>query len=51
MSELLGKKVKLFTLSANPELANEISESIGVPLGNCEVHHLADGVGRHRHCV
>ena len=43
MSELLGKKVKLFTLSANPELANEISESIGVPLGNCEVHHFADG--------
>ncbi len=43
MSELLGKKIKLFTLSANPELANEISESIGVPLGNCEVHHFADG--------
>ena len=43
MSELLGKKIKLFTLSANPELAQEISESIGVPLGSCEVHHFADG--------
>ena len=43
MSELLGKKIKLFTLSSNPELAKEISESIGVPLGNCEVHHFADG--------
>ena len=43
MSELLGKKIKLFTLSDNPELAQEISESIGVPLGSCEVHHFADG--------
>ena len=32
-----------FTLSSNPELAKEISESIGVPQGNCEVHHFADG--------
>ena len=43
MSELLGKKIKLFTLSANPELAQEISESIWAPLGSCEVHHFADG--------
>lgn len=43
MSELYGKKVKLFTLSANPELAQEISDSIGVPLSACEVLHFADG--------
>ena len=43
MSELLGKKIKLFTLSANRELAQEIAESIGVELGECEVRRFADG--------
>ena len=43
MSELLGKKIKLFTLSANKELAQEIAESIGVELGECEVKRFADG--------
>ena len=43
MSELLGKKVKLFTLSANRELAQEIAESIGIELGECEVKRFADG--------
>ena len=43
MSELLGKKIKLFTLSANRELASEIAESIGVELGECEVKRFADG--------
>ena len=28
MSELLGKKIKLFTLSANRELAQEIADLI-----------------------
>lgn len=43
MSELLGKKIKLFSLSANRELAQEIAESIGVELGECEVKRFADG--------
>ncbi len=43
MSILLGKKIKLFTLSANPELAQEIADSIGIPLSDCEVDHFADG--------
>ncbi len=43
MSILLGKKVKIFSLSSNVELANEIVEAVGVPLSNCEVLHFADG--------
>ncbi len=43
MSILLGKKVKLFSLSANKELALEIADSIGIQLANCEVLHFADG--------
>ena len=43
MPELLGKKIKLFTLSANRELAKEIADSIGVELGECEVKRFADG--------
>lgn len=43
MSLLLGKKVKLFTLSSNKKLAEEISEALGVPLADCEVKRFADG--------
>ena len=43
MSLLLGKKVKLFTLSSNKHLAEEISEALGVPLADCEVKRFADG--------
>ena len=43
MSELLGKKIKLFSLSANRELAKEIADSIGVELGECEVKRFMDG--------
>ena len=43
MPELLGKKIKLFALSANRELAQEIADSIGVELGECEVRRFADG--------
>lgn len=43
MSILLGKKVKLFTLNSNPELAREISDAIGVPISNSEVKRFADG--------
>lgn len=43
MSILLGKKVKIFSLSANKELATEIADSVGVPLSSCDVLHFADG--------
>ena len=43
MSLLLGKKVKLFTLSSNRKLAEEISEALGVPLADCVVKRFADG--------
>ena len=43
MSTLLGKKVKLFSLSANRSLAEEIAKSIGIELSNCDVLHFADG--------
>ena len=43
MSILLGKKVKIFSLSSNVELAKEIVDAVGVPLSNCEVLHFADG--------
>ena len=43
MSVLLGKKIKLFSLSANRELAKEIAQSIGLELSDCEVLHFADG--------
>ena len=43
MAILLGKKVKIFSLSANEELAAEICESVGIPLSNCEVLRFADG--------
>ena len=43
MAILLGKKIKIFSLSANRPLAEEIAESIGVPLSSCDVLHFADG--------
>ena len=43
MSILLGKKVKIFSLSSNKELAEEIAEAVGVPLSSCEVLRFADG--------
>ena len=43
MPELLGKKIKLFTLSSNRELAEEIAESLGIELAECEVKRFADG--------
>lgn len=43
MSILLGKKVKIFSLTANEELANEICTSVGIPLSSCDVLHFADG--------
>ena len=43
MAILLGKKIKIFSLSANRPLAEEIAESIGVPLSSCDIMHFADG--------
>ena len=37
MAILLGKKIKIFSLSANRPLAEEIAESIGVPLSSCDI--------------
>ncbi len=39
----MENKTKLFTLSSNVELAEEISKFSGLPLGKCEVLHFADG--------
>jgi ribose-phosphate pyrophosphokinase len=43
MAILDGQKVKLFSLSANKELAKEISEYTKIPLSKCEVKRFADG--------
>lgn len=43
MAELFGKKVKLFSLSSNRPLAQEVADSIGIPLSNCDVLRFADG--------
>lgn len=37
------KKLKIFTGNANPALANEICDYLGVPLGSCSVTHFSDG--------
>jgi len=38
-----GSKVKIFSLSSNLELAQEIADYIGIPLSTCEVSRFADG--------
>ena len=43
MAMLHGKKVSLFTLNSNRELANEIADYLGIPLAECSVNHFADG--------
>lgn len=43
MSVLLGKKIKIFSLSSNRELAEEIAKSVGLELSDCEVLHFKDG--------
>jgi ribose-phosphate pyrophosphokinase len=37
------KRVSLFTGNANPELAREICDVLGVPLGETRVSHFSDG--------
>ena len=38
-----GKKIKIFSLSANRPLAEEIAKTVGCELGECIVQHFADG--------
>lgn len=38
-----GSEVKLFTGNANPELAQKIADSIGIPLGKATVSTFSDG--------
>ncbi|MFA6683223.1 MAG: ribose-phosphate diphosphokinase, partial [Acholeplasmataceae bacterium] len=41
--EIAGKKVQLFTLSANYDLAEEISLASGIPLSKLTIERFADG--------
>jgi len=43
MAIVHGSKVKLFALSSNRQLGQEIAEYIGVPLSECEIIKFADG--------
>ena len=43
MAIIDGSKVKLFSLSANPELAEEISKYSGIPLSGIDLSRFADG--------
>lgn len=38
-----GKGIKIFTANSNPELAKEMAEILGVPLGASEVGEFSDG--------
>lgn len=37
------KDTVIFALTSSVDLANEIAQQVGVPLGNCDVRHFADG--------
>ena len=43
MAELNRKKFKVFSLSANRQLASEIAEHMGIELADCTVNRFADG--------
>lgn len=43
MALVHGKKIKIFALNSNPDLAKEISEFLGVELASCDVSRFADG--------
>ena len=38
-----GKNIKIFTGNSNPELANEIAEILGLPVGDAKVSTFSDG--------
>lgn len=39
----MEKRLKLFTLDANRELADEISKEVGLPLSQCKIKNFANG--------
>lgn len=43
MANYRDPKLKVFTCNANPKLAKEIADHIGLPLGNAEVVRFSDG--------
>lgn len=43
MATIHGKKVKLFSLNSNKQLAEEIADYVGIELSCCEVKRFADG--------
>jgi ribose-phosphate pyrophosphokinase len=43
MANYRDPKLKVFTCNANPQLAKEIVDHIGLPLGNAEVVRFSDG--------
>ena len=43
MALIHGKKIKLFSLNSNKELAQEIADHLGVELSACSVSKFADG--------
>ncbi|MGD9910723.1 MAG: ribose-phosphate diphosphokinase [Candidatus Izemoplasmatales bacterium] len=43
MAVFHGSKVKIFSLSSNKKLAQDIADYVGVPITDCEVLHFADG--------
>lgn len=43
MAIIEGHSIKLFSLSANPKLAEEISQETGIPLSPIELNRFADG--------
>ncbi|WP_134702209.1 ribose-phosphate diphosphokinase [Ammoniphilus sp. YIM 78166] len=43
MANYRDPKLKVFTCNANPQLAKEIADHIGIPLGNAEVVRFSDG--------
>ena len=38
-----GKKIKIFTGNSHPELAQQIADLLGIPLGKSKVSTFSDG--------
>ncbi|MEW9033678.1 MAG: ribose-phosphate pyrophosphokinase-like domain-containing protein, partial [Planifilum fimeticola] len=43
MSHYRESRLQIFTCNSNPDLAREIADHIGVPLGDAEVGRFSDG--------
>lgn len=43
MAVFHGSKVKIFALSSNPQLTQDIADFVGIPVSKCEVMKFADG--------